>query len=65
MENKSATTPIAEAAKSIVAFAMGFILASICWHFAGVDYTDKTPISGAACFMSMLVGGMFFCARER
>jgi hypothetical protein len=53
-----------EIAKDVAMFIIGFTLASICWHFGGVDYTDRTFISGMGCAMSMLVGMMFMLARK-
>jgi len=46
--------------KAIFFFIVGFILASICWHFGGVDYSNYNAASGLAMVVSMLIGAMGF-----
>lgn len=46
--------------KAIFFFVVGFMLASICWHYAGIDYNDRNAASGLAMAMSMIVGAMGF-----
>lgn len=51
--------------KAIFFFIIGFVLASICWHFGGVDYSDRNAASGLAMVLSMLIGAMGFLAGMR
>jgi len=57
-------TETTEIFKNTAAFILGFLLASICWHFGGVDYSDRNAVSGGAFAISMLVGCMFWFGRK-